>query len=106
MDKSLINHRIKISLVILKRDGGVYRIKTTKKRRFLSKVQAVSESEVELYKLSVSYGNITSVEHKKVLAKNEGEYLTLKDLLFAFHIFTDPKEVKAIVQASFCEVLL
>ena len=89
-----INPRLKLE--IIRNDRNVYTIITIKKSRFLSKLQAIPESEVKLYKLSVSYGTITDSQEKKVIAKNKGEYTTLNDLLFAFRIFTDPKEILAI----------
>src|SRR5579859_2754668 len=93
------NARIKFRLKVVKRSGEVLSIVTTKKRRFLLRLQAVPCSEGAKYKLSVIYGFITNVHGERVIAKNEGEYSTLTDLLFAFRIFSDPKEVVAITSA-------
>ncbi len=86
-----------LRLKIVKHNGCVHTIISRKKSRFLSNLQAIPESAVALYKLSVSYGRIANNEDKQVAAKNEGDYATRQSLLFAFRIFTDPKEIRAII---------
>lgn len=86
----------KFKLKIFTNDGEVLSIVTKKKRRFLAEIQAVPSAEVAKYVLSVTYGTITNVHGEQVTAKNEGEYTTLGELLFAFRIFSDPAEVRAI----------
>jgi len=82
-----------------KKDGTVQRVISSKKRRFFLKLQVVPESEVVIYELSVTYRMIINIHGEKVIARNEGEYAHLKDLLFVYHIFTDQKEIDSMGKA-------
>jgi len=79
----------KYQLKILFDNGGVQRTSTKKQRRISYKIQEAKKSEVGKYFIRVTYGTIIDVNEKKVIAKNEGEYLNKQSLTYALKCFCE-----------------
>jgi hypothetical protein len=79
----------KYQLKIFFNDGRMQRTSTKKQRRISYKIQEAKKSEVQIYFIRVTYGVIIDADDKKVIAKNEGEYLNKQNLIHAIKCFCE-----------------
>ena len=80
---------MKYQLKIYKDNKLISIIRTNKKRRFLSFIQAGKKSEVNNYYLKVIYPPFTDSSGKKISPSNNGIYKNKQDLLHAWQCFTE-----------------
>lgn len=90
--------RPKISLKATLESGVVRKLTTRKKRRATAWLQRVNRPEFKKYEVVVTYGVIVDVFGDKVLAQNDGEYTQFRDVFYAYQIFTEAREIRAILE--------